>query len=107
MRIRTLSALVGVLAMPIVAVLAQGAPGAQPPDTSDHQAMLALLHITTPLREGPAGRLDPATGKAPANYANYDESKATAKSPVPQLLAMNDGKKITTAAQWEQHRKEL
>ena len=69
--------------------------------------MLALLHITTPLRPGPGGQLDRATGKAPANYANYDESKATAQSPVPQLLAMSDGKKITTAAQWEQRRKEL
>jgi hypothetical protein len=103
MKTRTLSALVVLSAAPIVAVLAQ-AP--QPPDTSDHQAMLDLLHITTPLRQGPAGRLD-ADGKAPANYANYDESKATATSPVPQLLVMNDGRKITTRAMWEQHRKEL
>jgi hypothetical protein len=104
MKIRTLSALVVLSAAPIVAVLAQA--GAQPPDTSDHQAMLDLLHITTPLRPGPAGRLD-ADGKAPANYANYDETKATATSPVPQLLVMNDGRRITTPAMWEQHRAEL
>ena len=74
--------------------------------TVDHQEMMATLHITMPLRPGPAGRLN-ADGSAPANYANYDESKATAKSPVPPLLAMNDGRKITTQALWEQHRKEL
>src|SRR4030095_16297899 len=72
----------------------------------DHQEMMAKLHITMPLRPGPAGRLN-ADGSAPANYANYDESKATAKSPVPPLLIMNDGRKITTPALWEQHRKEL
>jgi hypothetical protein len=102
MRIRLLSVFTALFVVPIVAVFAQ-APAA---DTSDHQAMLVKLGITTPLRPGPAGRLD-ADGKAPANYANYDETKATAKSPVPQLLVMNDGKKITTAAQWEQRRKEL
>ena len=82
--------------MPIVAVLAQSAP--PPPDTSDHKAMLELLNITS-LRPGPAGRMNP-DGTKPANYANYDESKATAKSPVPELLAMNDGTKITTPAPW-------
>src|SRR6516164_8895137 len=74
--------------------------------TTDHQEMMAKLHITTPLRPGPAGRLS-ADGTAPANYANYDESKATAKSPAPPLLVMNDGRKITTPAMWDQHRKEL
>src|SRR5262245_48837761 len=72
----------------------------------DNHEMMAKLHITTPLRPGPAGRLN-ADGSAPANYANYDETKATAKSPVPPLLVMNDGRKITTPAMWEQHRKEL
>jgi hypothetical protein len=37
-----------------------------------------------------------ADGTVPPNYANYDESKATAGSPVPPLLVMNDGRKITT-----------
>src|SRR6185295_16221203 len=32
---------------------------------------------------------------------------ATAKSPVPLLLAMSDGRKITTPAMWQQRRKEL
>jgi hypothetical protein len=76
------------------------------PALTDHQEMMAKLKITAPLRPGPAGRLN-ADGTAPANYANYDESKATAKSPVPPLLVMNDGRRITTPAMWEQHRKEL
>jgi hypothetical protein len=74
--------------------------------TADHKEMMAKLGITTPLRPGPAGRLN-ADGSAPANYANYDETKATPKSPVPSLLVMNDGRKITTPALWEQRRKEL
>jgi hypothetical protein len=68
--------------------------------------MLEKLKITAPLRPGPAGRLN-ADGSVPDNYANYDESKATAKSQVPPLLLMNDGRRITTPAMWEQHRREL
>src|SRR5262249_9074415 len=41
------------------------------------------------------------------NFANYNESKATAKSPAPPLLAMSDGRKITTPAMWQQRRAEL
>jgi hypothetical protein len=73
---------------------------------ADHQEMLARLKITAPLRPGPAGRLN-ADGTAPANYANYDEGKATAKSPVPPLLVMKNGRRITTPAQWQKHRAEL
>jgi hypothetical protein len=88
-------------AVPLVAVTAQAADA-----SSDHDEMLARLKITAPLRHGPAGRIN-ADGSVPPDYANYDESKATAKSPVPPLLAMNDGRRITTPAMWEQHRKEL
>ena len=101
MKTATLSTLAVLFAVPMVAVLAQAGDA-----TADHQEMMAKLDITTPLRPGPAGRLN-ADGSAPANYANYDETKATAKSPVPPLLVMNDGRKITTPAMWEQHRKEL
>src|SRR5690242_2300643 len=80
MKPATLSAVVVVFAMPVVALVAQ-----QGDATADHRDMLARLHITTPLRPGPAGRLN-ADGTAPPNYANYDETKATAKSPVPPLL---------------------
>ncbi len=71
----------------------------------DHQYMMDQLGITSPLRPGPAGQI--RGGVVPDNYANYDESKATAKSKVPDLLAMADGRKITTPAMWEQRRKEL
>src|SRR5690606_31076230 len=89
------------LVVPTAAVLAQNSSG-----NSDHQAMLDLLNITSPLRPGAAGRLD-ADGNAPPNYANYDESKARAASPVPALLIMADGREIETPAQWEQRRREL
>src|SRR5436190_12262587 len=105
MKTATLSTFTVLFALSTAAVIAQ--VSAQVSNaTADHQEMMARLGITTPLRSGPAGRLN-ADGSAPANYANYDESKATAKSPVPALLVMNDGRKITTPAQWEQHRKEL
>src|SRR5580765_4412042 len=101
MKTGTLSKFTVLFALSAAALLGQGGDA-----TADHKEMMAKLNITTPLRPGPAGRLN-ADGSAPANYANYDESKATAKSPVPPLLVMNDGRKITTAAMWEQHRKEL
>jgi hypothetical protein len=100
MKIATLSAFAALFVAPIAVVIAQGN------DNADHQAMLAELHITSPLRPGPAGRLNP-DGSAPPNFANYDESKATAKSRVPSLLVMNDGRTITTPAMWAQRRKEL
>jgi hypothetical protein len=85
------------LALPAARTLAQrGGPN------PDHEEMKAKLGITSPLRPGPAG----SDVNAP-NYANYDESKATAKSPVPPLLAMADGRKITTPAMWAERRKEL
>src|SRR4026208_2447771 len=105
MKTGTLSTFTVLFALSTAAVLPQ--VGAQVGNaTADHQEMMAKLGITTPLRPGPAGRLN-ADGSTPANYANYDESKATAKSPVPPLLTMNDGRKITTTALWEQRRKEL
>jgi hypothetical protein len=85
----------------MVGIAAQPAEG-----YSDHQQMLANLKITSPMRPGPAGRLN-ADGTVTPNYANYDESKAAASSPVPPLLVMNDGRKITTPAMWEERRKEL
>lgn len=101
MKNRTLSTLVILLAMSMAVAFAQDDDA-----TADHREMMAQLGITTPLRPGPAGRLA-ADGSAPPNYANYDETKATAKSPVPPLLVMNDGRRITTPALWEQRRQEL
>ena len=101
MKITAQSALALLLVLPATVFFAQGGG-----PNLDHQEMMAKLGITSPLRPGPAGRLS-ADGAAPANYANYDESKATSKSPVPPLLAMADGRKITTPAMWEERRKEL
>jgi hypothetical protein len=98
---KTLAAFTFLLTLPFAAITAE--PGNA---NADHQEMLNRLGITAPLRPGPAGRLN-ADGTAPPNYANYDESKATAKSPVPPLLALKDGRKVTTPAMWEQRRKEL
>jgi len=72
----------------------------------DHRAMMEKLGITSPLRPGPAGRLN-ADGSAPPNFANYDESKSVAASPVPPLLVMADGRPITTHAMWNERRQEL
>jgi hypothetical protein len=100
MKTATLPTLAVLFAVPIVAVLAQTGDS-----TADHKEMMGKLNITS-LRPGPAGRLN-ADGSTPPNYANYDERKATARSPVPPLLVMKDGRRITTPAMWEQHRKEL
>jgi hypothetical protein len=102
MKTARLSALALAIALSSLAGFAQRGAG----PNLDHQEMLAKLGITEPLRPGPAGRLA-ADGSAPENYANYDESKAKSKSPVPPLLAMADGRKITTPAMWEQRRREL
>lgn len=72
----------------------------------DHRAMMEKLRIASPLRPGPAGRLN-ADGSAPANFANYDETKSAASSPVPPLLVMADGRPITTPALWSERRAEL
>ena len=96
MKAVTLTVLAMLSAVPMVGIAAQPAEG-----NSDHQQMLAKLKITSPLRPGPAGRLN-ADGTVPSNYANYDESKATAGSPVPPLLVMNDGRKITALTMREE-----
>jgi hypothetical protein len=93
------------LALPFATTFAQRAGGSNATafgDYNDHEFMKQQLGITGPLRPGARGSAvnDP-------NYANYDETKARAKSPVPPLLAMADGTPITTPAQWEQRRKEL
>jgi len=64
----------------------------------DHQNMMDQLGIKA-LRPGPSG--DP---NAP-NHANYDESKANPYPNVPDPLTLNDGQKVTTAAQWWHERR--
>ena len=101
MKAATLTVLSMLSAAPMVDTAAQPAGG-----NSDHQQMLAKPKITSPLRPGPAGWLN-ADGTVLPNCANDDESKATAGSPVPPLLVMNDGRKITMLTMWEERRKEL
>jgi hypothetical protein len=74
---------------------AVSAPAPVVPSTAeqDHQRIMDLLHITS-LRRGADG--DP---KSP-NAANYDESKATPYSKLPDPLVLKTGKPVKTAKVW-------
>jgi hypothetical protein len=61
---------------------------------ADHQQMMDQLHITS-LRGGRNG-----TDPKDPNYANYDESKANPNPNLPDVLTLNDGKKVTPAKDW-------
>ena len=65
---------------------------------NDHQAMMKLLGITS-LRPGPSG-----TSNAP-NAANYDESKATQYTSLPDPLILNNRKPVKTAKVWWKKRR--
>ncbi len=64
----------------------------------DHQMMKDLLGIKS-LRLFASGT--PGT----PNYANYDERKAAARSPVPEVLTLKSGEKVTAAQAWWEHRR--
>jgi hypothetical protein len=67
----------------------------------DHDNMMKQLGITA-LRPGPSG-----DDKAP-NHANYDETLANPYPNLPEVLALNNGTKVTTPDQWwKQRRPEL
>lgn len=61
---------------------------------ADQKQMMDQLHITS-LRT-PRNGSDP---KDP-NYANYDESKANPYPNLPDVLTLNDGKKVTSPRAW-------
>ena len=61
---------------------------------ADQKQMMDQLHITS-LRT-PRNGMDP---KDP-NYANYDESKANPHPNLPDVLTLNDGKKVTSSRAW-------
>src|SRR5665213_1823349 len=65
---------------------------------ADHAQMMQQLGITK-LRKGPSG-----DANAP-DHANYDESVANPYPDYPDPLRMNDGSKVTTAAQWTNKRR--
>lgn len=83
------------------ALMAQSSLAA-PPVTftaeQDHRNMLDQLGIAQ-VRPGPSG-----DEKAP-NAANTDETKANPYPIWPDILTMNDGSKVTTAAQWQTKRR--
>ncbi len=66
----------------------------------DHQDMMDQLGIKA-LRPGPSG-----TETAP-NHANYDESLANPYPNLPDVLALKNGKKVTSAATWTERRREI
>ncbi|HEY0281243.1 MAG TPA: hypothetical protein VGC27_01320, partial [Rhizomicrobium sp.] len=99
--------LVMVCAMAALAIFAradaQTAKGPTPPAVltadQDHQRLMDLLHIMT-LRPGANGS-DPAS----PNAANYDEARANPYPVLPDPLKLNNGKPVTTAAQWWSERR--
>lgn len=74
---------------------------AQAATDEDHKDMMRQLNITS-LRPGANG-WDPKS----SNAANYDESKANPFPNLPDPLTMNNGKKVTNAAQWPKRRAEI
>ena len=95
---------IGLLAaLSIPTVLCQQTSGGMPQPLNwtaaeDHQNMLDQLGIKA-LRPGPSGN-----EKAP-NHANYDESKANPFPNLPDVLTLNNGTKVTTAAVWWNQRR--
>jgi len=66
---------------------------------ADHQDMMKQLGITK-LRPGPSG-----TESAP-NHANYDEALANPYPNLPELMTLNNGKKVTSAKMWRRQRRQ-
>jgi len=89
-----------------IGLLAQVDAGKYPPlqtltAQQDHDNMKKQLGITA-LRPGPSGN------DAAPNHANYDESIANPCPLLPEVLTMQNGKKVTTSEQWwKQRRPEL
>lgn len=86
-------------------LLAQAPPSTNAPPPvvhltaeQDHQRTMDLLHITT-LRRGPDG-----DSKSP-NAANFDESKATTYTSLPDPLVLNNGQSVTNPKMWWEKRR--
>src|SRR5207244_8419366 len=85
--------------------LAQPSPSASgypPPVTftadQDHKNMMDQLGIKA-LHPGPSGN------EADANHANYDEALANPYPNLPEVLALKNGTKVTSAAMWWNQRR--
>jgi hypothetical protein len=66
---------------------------------ADHQQMMDQLHITS-LRGGANG-----TDPKDPHYANYDESTANPFPNLPDVLTLDNGKKVTSAKVWWSQRR--
>ena len=83
----------------LFALLAQSDPAPKEwTAAEDHKNMLEKLGIKA-LRPGPSGRAG-----AP-NPANYDPAKANPHPNLPDPLALKNGKKVTSAKAWWNHRR--
>ncbi|MGB6194708.1 MAG: hypothetical protein WBF42_19745, partial [Terracidiphilus sp.] len=68
----------------------------------DRERMLGLLGLKdSDMRPPPSG-----DAKAP-NAANYDEAKADVYPKLPDPLVFDDGRPVTTVAEWKQRREEI
>ena len=92
------------LALILSSVLAAGLSAQSVTDTKtwtaeqDHQNMIDQLHIKA-LRPGPSGN------EGAPNHANYEEATANPYPNLPDVLALKNGKKVTTAALWWNQRR--
>src|SRR6187200_1444314 len=88
-----------------------GAPPAQAPQpagpppnpnaaatAADHRDMMAQLGITA-LRPGPSGN------ESAPNHANYDETLANPYPKLPDVLIVDNGRKVTNASTWWKQRR--
>jgi hypothetical protein len=95
--LRTLPALPALLAAAL-------AHGAAPVDTTcwktadDHANMMQQLGITK-LRPGPSGN------ESAPNAANYDEALANPFPDLPEVLQLENGRRVTSARQWHEQRR--
>ena len=91
-------------ALAVLLVLAISGEAQPPPNpnaaanAADHQHMKELLGIRT-LRPGPSGN------ESAPNHANYDEALANPYPNLPDLLTLQDGRKVTTAEMWWKQRR--
>jgi hypothetical protein len=65
---------------------------------ADHQDMMAKLGIGK-LRPGPSGN------ESASNHANYDEALANPYPNLPDVLTLENGKKVTSARAWTKERR--
>jgi hypothetical protein len=83
---------------------APAAAGGPPPNpnaaatAADHKNMMEQLGITA-LRPGPSGN------ESAPNHANYDEALANPFPKLPELLTLDNGRKVTSASGWWKQRR--